>query len=46
MNVFCIQYFNVDHIESVYDYQISLITASLCGKSPKVVVRSEYGCYA
>jgi hypothetical protein len=43
---YCIQYFTDDKIERLYDYQISLLTASLLGKSPKDVVRSEYGCYA
>jgi len=43
---YCIQYFTDDQIERLYDYQISLLTASLLGKSPKDVKRSGSGYYA
>ncbi len=40
---YCIQYFNEEQVKRLHGYQITLLVASLSGKSPKDIKRIEDG---
>jgi hypothetical protein len=46
LSTYCIEYFNESQIRRLHGYQVSMLTASLMGKSPKDVKRSGENYYS